>query len=40
MLTDLKYELISQQLDPELLDKALDEFVFAEIKEEVLKPLK
>ena len=38
-ITEQEGELISNQEDPELLDKALDEFVFAESKEEVLKHL-
>ncbi len=38
-ITEQESELISNQEDPELLDKALDEFVFAESKEEVLKHL-
>jgi len=39
-LTDQENDLIANQNDPELLDKAIDEFVFAEDKEEVLKHLR
>ena len=39
-LTDQENDLITNQQDPELLDKALDEFVFAENKEEVLKHIR
>ncbi len=38
-LTDQEKNFISRQFDPDLLDKALDEFVFANSKEEVLKHL-
>ena len=39
-LTNKESELISKQEDPQFLDKALDEVLFAESKEEVLKHLK
>ena len=39
-LTDQENDLITNQQDPELLDKALDEFVYAENKEEVLKHIR
>jgi flagellar biosynthesis/type III secretory pathway protein FliH len=39
-LAEQEKELISRQFDPDLLDKALDEFVFASSKEEVLKHLR
>jgi len=39
-LTDQESDIISNQQNPELLDNALDEFVFAETKEEVLKHIR
>lgn len=38
-LTDQEKNFISRQFDPDLLDKALDEILFANSKEEVLKHL-
>lgn len=39
-ITDQDNELISKQFNPELLDKAIEEFVFAETKEEVLRHIR
>jgi len=38
-ITEQESKLISNQEDPELLDKSLDEILFAETKEEVPKHL-
>ena len=38
-LTDQEKNFISRQFDPDLLDKALDEILFANSKEEVLNHL-
>ena len=38
-LNEQETELISNQFDPDLLDKAIDEFVFANSKEEVLREI-
>ena len=38
-LTEKESQIISNQPNPELLDKALDEVLFANSKEEVLKHL-